>query len=260
MKTYNMNLKLQDLGVAILSTDRSDNLNRLLLSISSMTDTNNWQLGVFDDSYKQNVGKIKSVCDKSFVQYHRTGERIGVARNTNQAMKWLEPFKYKMILNNDVEVLHPNWWILYPYAMIKTGFHHFCFQQEGLWGAATKKRPETRMSTNGITVKTIYEFPQGACLVYDQKAFRTVGYFDALNFKSYGYSHHLWSHAVSISNIQPEGIHDVVGSNKYFKVHDEPSVTEMNERVVSYRRNGEIFHRELNKRKSGERKVYTDYA
>ena len=96
-------------------------------------------------------------------------------------------------------------------------------------------------------------------LIYDKKAFETVGYFDVNCFASniYGYAHHLWSLSVSESNIQLKGIHDVIGSNKYIKVHNEQSCTPSDERIESYRKNREIFQEEMRKLRNKERNVYT---
>ena len=218
-----------------------------------------WKVFVMDDSESHIKTKVLAACDRNWVQYCDTGERIGVAKNTNQAMKALEPYEYKIIFNNDVDVLKRNWAFFYPISMIKTGFHHFCFQQEGLWGAGTVKRPEKVWNHKGCTIKTIQNYPQGAILAYDRVAAETVGFFDAKNFKSYGFSHHLWSHSISESKIQPEGIHDIIRSNDYFCVHDELCSTPTIERIESYARNRVIFLRELKKIRENKRDIYTPY-
>ena len=141
--------------------------------------------------------------------------------------------------------------------MVRTGIHHFCFQQEGLWGAGTTKRPEEIWNRSGCNIKTIQTSPQGAILALDQKAFETVGYFDSEKFHSYGFSHWLWSFAVSESRIQPKGIHDVIGSNEYYKVHNEPCTTPPTERTEWYSRNREIFESEFQKIKEKKREIYT---
>ena len=245
-----------DIGVAILSTDRHHCLERLLKSIADQTQTKDLTVFVIDDSIDCE-SSIK-ICGKyPWTILHHTGQRIGIARNTNYAMKALEAFPYKIIMNNDVEVLgNPLWWAVYPLAMDQTGIHHFCFQQEGLWGAGTKKRPQEIQVINGRRIKTIHNFPQGAILSYDQKAFETVGYFDAKNFHSYGRSHWDWSFRVSDSGIQPEGIHDISISNTVFKVHDEPCSTDQTTRLKDYQRNTKIFE-DLRQDKS---RIYIDYA
>jgi len=249
----------KDLGIAILSTDRPNCLHRLLKSIQDHTHLRGLYVMVMDDSSDPNA--TRKVSDEfPFAGFIHSGERIGIAKNTNHAMKSLSPFQFKMILNNDVEILREGWEYFYPMTMKQTGIHHFCFQQEGLWGAATKKRPEIIQEIAKRKIKTIKNFPQGAIMAYDQKAFETVGYYDAERFKSYGRSHWLWSFSISESGIQPEGIHDVIGSNDYFKVHDEVCTTPQKERLESYRRNTKIFEEELQKIKENKRDIYIPYS
>jgi hypothetical protein len=253
-----MTISRQNIGIAILSTDRPACLQRLLKSIADHSTTDGLSVFVVDDS--ENPDSCKTVTKQyPWAVFFHTGERIGIAENTNKAMWSLAEFEYKMIFNNDVEILRIGWEYYYFLAMQQTGFHHFCFQQEGLWGAGTEKRPQIIEEYYGRKVKTIHDFPQGAILALDQKAFETVGYFDASNFQSYGYSHWMWSFSVSESGIQPKGIHDVIGSNDYFRVHDEKCTTPQDERSKSYQRNGKIFRKEFEKLKKGERPVYTPY-
>lgn len=251
-----MNITTEDIGIAILSTDRPHCLERLLESIDKYS-PDNLPVYVIDDSSEPI--ETKEICDKHpRVFFLQTGDRIGIAANTNFAMWALSDRKYKMIMNNDVEVLSFGWENYYFDTMKQTDIHHFCFQQEGLWGAATNKRPQEIQEINGKQIKTIRNHPQGAILTYDQLAFDTVGYFDAEKFQSYGKSHWMWSFSVSESGIQPKGIHDVIGSNDFFKVHNEESVTSQKERLTSYQRNTKIFNEELQKLKSGTRSVYTE--
>lgn len=251
-----MKLSLKSIGVAILSTNRPECTKRLINSIERTTATFGWKIFVMDDSESHIKPKVLSSCNRDWVQYCDTGEKIGVAQNTNRAMKVLEPYDYKIIFNNDVEVRKSNWAFFYPVSMIKTGFHHFCFQQEGLWGAGTEKRPEVIWDTKGCTIKTIKSFPQGAILVYDRLAAETVGYFDNDSFKGYGKSHWDWSFRVSDSGIQPEGIHDVVGSNDYFMVHDELCCTPTEKRIDDYARNSKI----LDELRTKKKRIFIPYG
>lgn len=251
-------IQINQIGIAILSTDRVECTQRLLQSIERHTKTNKLSVFVCDDSKAPNKKQVLDICQRPWIQFQDTGNRIGVARNTNFAIKALEPFKYKLILNNDVEVLKDNWAFFYPIAMMKTGFHHFCFQQEGLWGAGTKKRPERVWGCRGCTIKTIDNFPQGALLAYDKVAEETVGFFDAATFLGYGKSHWDWSFRVSDSGIQSKGIHDVLGSNKYFRVYDEMCATPIDQRIADYSKNTDIFN-QLRATDIGQR-IYIPYA
>lgn len=242
------------IGLAILNTDRSDCLRRLLDSFTKQTDKDildRSRVYVCDDS--TNISQIQSLCQKySFVELVHTGTRIGVAKNTNVALNKLQDKEYCFIFNNDCELLQSGWLNFYITAIQLTNIHHFCFQQEGLWGAGTNKRPETKVTINGIQIKTIETSPQGALLIYDRKAFEQVGYFDAKAFKGYGKSHWDWSLRISESGIQIKGFHDVVGSNKYIKVHDEKSITDPQTRIEDYKRNTEIYNHRLSLFRDGK--------
>lgn len=249
----------KDIGICIINTDRLSCLIRLLISIQKYTSTKTLEeikIHIVDDS-SQPIPIIQSIKQFPFVDFIHTGTRIGVARNTNKALQLIKNKKYCLIFNNDCEVLHEYWLDFYYESSLKTNIHHFCFQQEGLWGAGTEKRPEERSVINGVEIKTIHNHPQGALLAFDKKAFDTAGYFDSKNFSSYGFSHWMWSFSISESNIQPKGIHDVIGSNKYFRVHNEKSCTDPLERQVSYKKNKEIFERELQKLKNQQRSIFT---
>jgi len=250
-----MNIDKEHIGIAILSTDRPKCLQRLLKSIEDHSNTDGLCVLVIDDSTDPDT--CESVANQyPWTVFTHTGERIGIAANTNRAMWAMTSYPYHMIMNNDVEVMRIGWQYYYFLAMEQTGFHHFCFQQEGLWGAGTKKRPEVINEYYKRKIKTIANSPQGAILTYDQKAFSTVGYFDAHSFIGYGKSHWDWSFRISESGIQPKGIHDVVGSNRYFKVHDELCTTPTTERLKDYQKNGLVFDNLRNV----PNRIYIDYA
>jgi GT2 family glycosyltransferase len=247
-------MKRSDIGIAILSTDRPVCLGKLLKSIDKFTNHEYLSVLVIDDS--SDPEGCEFVCEEyDWCTFFHTGERIGVAQNTNRAMWSIAEHPYKLILNNDVEILRIGWEFYYFLAMQQTGIHHFCFQQEGLWGAGTKNRPEEITTKYGRRIKTIHNYPQGAILAYDQEAFGAVGYFDCLSFRGYGKSHWDWSFRVSESGIQPEGIHDVVGSNDYFKVHDVGCTTPQKERIEDYKRNTKI----LEKLRGDKSRIYISY-
>ena len=248
-------------GIGILSTDRFECLSRLVVSISRYTDKKDLKstpVFVFDDSSKQK-DTIKNLCKKyPWLKFVDNGSRIGVANNTNKALDELSCFDYMLIFNNDMEVLKKGWINLYQDAMDKTGFHHFCFRQLGLWGACRagekgrgKVRPDVIHEYEGIKIATIKEKPQGALLALSKKAFETVGFFNT-NFPIYGGSHHLYSYRIWYSGIQPEGIHDLANSNEYFKVHDVPSVTPQGERIKLYREALKRLEEELRRVRGGE--------
>ncbi len=249
-----------NIGISIINTDRVFCLTRLLDSIHKNTDPRILQeckVNVVDDS--TNPLPIKSVCRQfKFVNFVHTGVRIGVANNTNNALQLLKDKEFSFIFNNDCEVLSKDWITFFYDASYKTKIHHFCFQQEGIWGAGTEKRPEERSVINGVEIKTLHDCPQGALLIYNNLAFSKVGYFDSRTFRGYGKSHWDWSFRISESGIQIKGFHDVVGSNKYIKVHDEKCITESKQRAEDYRRNTEIYNQRTKDIQSGRLPLYVE--
>jgi hypothetical protein len=249
-----------DIGVSILCTGRFNCLERLVNSIEKYTDEK--YLGkiisifVLDDSPKgKEKNKIQRFCkNKRFIKYHNTGERIGIVNNSNNALKCLKSFHFKLMLNNDVEILKKGWYYFYFDAMEDTGYHHFCMQQQGLWGHGTKKkRPFTISKVNGVEIRTIQEKPMGAVMSFDKLAQDTVGYYDNI-FPKYGMSHHDWTNRVSLSGIQPSGIHDLKCSNSYFEIHDEACSTPQKDRIKLYIEAKKIYEKVRNDKK----RIYID--
>jgi len=114
-----LEINILSIGVAILSTNRPECTKRLLDSIQKRTPTMGWKVFVMDDSESHIKPKVIDVCQRDWVQYCDTGERIGVAKNTNFAMKAIQNYPYKILLNNDVEILKPNWQFFYPVVAVK---------------------------------------------------------------------------------------------------------------------------------------------
>ena len=250
------------IGVGILSTDREDSLCRLLQSIYVNSDMN-MDVIVSDDSSKSK-SKIKSLVDSFGYKYIDSGTRIGVAKNTNILMNALEDYDIKFILNNDIEILKYGWMDIYVQGIERTGIHHFCFRQLGLWGACKEgensKRPDSRIVFDNIEIATIPCEAQGAMLVYDKLVHDTVGYFDSERFISYGKAHEDWSMRVSESGIQAlSGIHDIGNSNEYITVHDEISCTPSKERVDRYKINTDIFKQKRKDIAEGRESVYVKW-
>jgi len=209
-----------DIGVGILSYNRQGSLQRLVDSIRRTTNLAKTTVFISDESTdqatKQYVRGIKDmvVLDNS--------ERLGIAGNTNRLMRCLERFRYKIILNDDVEMLQKGWESIYVMAIQKGNFHHFCMRQPGVYGAGEDGAVS---ETNGVKIWTVKEKPHGAVLVYDHECFAKVGFFDE-SFGLYGMEHVDWSNRVALSGIQPPGYHDVLGSANFIKIHKEPSAVE----------------------------------
>jgi len=217
-----------DIGIGILSYNRALSLMRLLESIKKYTDLNRTMVFVSDeseDSYIRNLLK-----EYTWIVSLPNVNRIGVAGNSNRLLRCLARFKYKFLLNDDVEILSFGWEHLYINAMKNTSIHHFCFRQPGLYGANDEVGVITEIGNTRIS--TVNDRPHGAVMVFDDVAFNTVGFMDE-TFGIYGMEHVDWSNRVSLSGIQPPGFHDVVGSNAYLKVHKEQSAINNSIRVSS---------------------------
>lgn len=254
------------IGVGILSTNRPRCLKRLVESIERFTkNLNTVDIFISDDS---NIEKDFIQVDdfisqkKSYIKFKHVGERVGVSRNTNYVLQMLKDCKYKLLLNNDVEVLSFDWESLYVEAMQRTGFHAFCFRQLGLWGACKEgqtgklcTRPDKRSSVSGVEIATIEEKPHGAILALDDKAFDTVGYFDE-EFGAYGAEHHDYFFRISESGIQPKGIHDLCNSNSYFKIYNEESCLTQEERMNCFKKG---YARLEEKKKEQKKELYIGF-
>ena len=207
-----------NIGVGILSYNRLGSLQRLLNSIRRFTDLSRTTVFVSDDGSDSKIGEWLS--HQSDIVVIRNPERIGISGNSNRLMRCLARFKYKLILNDDVEVLNSGWERFYPDAIKKTGYHHFCYRQPGLYGASQNDGKESKIGNT--VIKTISQKPHGAVMAFDDVAFDRVGYFDE-SLTEYGMEHVDWSNRVGLSGIQPQGFHDIAGAARYFKIHREKS-------------------------------------
>lgn len=209
-----------NIGVAILSYNRSQSLSRLLNSITAYTDLNRTTVFVCDDASDEpgTVELLNRLEQQAGIVIVRGQSHAGVAVNMNRAFKCLERFKYKLILNDDVEILRSGWDHFYVDAMESTGFHHFCHRQPGIYGAKTGELVAVR----DVKLCVVYDKPQGAIFAFDDIAFSAVGYCDE-NLGMYGMEHVDWSTRVFDVGLQSNGFYDVFGSDSYFRLHNEPS-------------------------------------
>lgn len=217
-----------DVGVGILSYNRIGSICRLVESIRKFTDLKKTTVFISDESTDEKVKAYLSTVKDMVILDNK--ERLGVAGNTNRLMRCLERFRYKILLNDDVEVLAPGWEYLYANAIDKTSIHHFCMRQIGVLKANGSEGKSDDI--NGIKIWTIKERPHGAVIAYDVTASKAVGYFDE-QFGIYGMEHVDWSNRVGLSGIQKQGYHDVLGSDSYFKIHSDASKVEEKGRHLS---------------------------
>ena len=223
-----LNISVPDpIGIGILSFNRVRSITRLLDSIRKFTDLSKITVVVSDESTDNSVKKY--LRPQKDIVVLDNAKRIGIAGNTNRLLRYLAKFKYKIVFNDDVEIMRSGWERLYPAAMISIGYHHFCMRQNGIYGAS---RSDGKTTTHpSCVIQTVPTKPHGAVMAFDNVAFDKVGYFDE-SFGIYGMEHVDWSNRVSISKIQPTGFHDVVGSEQFFKIHnDRNSMNDNKEKV-----------------------------
>jgi len=216
----------ENIGVGILSCNRLHCIKRILKSIKNNSDVDKLNLVISDESTDERVKEyLRSI---EWIKLLDHSERRGVVHNSNDLMQALSPYKYKLLLNDDVEILKSGWETFYFEAM-KSQFHHFCHRQSNLYGAKTDEGTKTKHDE--WDVHTIQSKPQGAVLAFDDVAFSTAGYYD-LAFPRYGMAHVDWSNRISLSGIQKPGFHDIGGSNEYFRTHNEHTVEEHKNRCL----------------------------
>jgi len=207
------------IGVGVLSFNRLKPLQRLIGSIRKYTDLSRTTIFISDDGSTNE--SLKDWLDKQpDIIVLKNSTNIGIAGNTNRLMNCLKRFKYKIILNDDVEILSHAWERFYFEAMQNTGYHHFCYRQEGLHGAS--RQQSQKKSVNGKIIYSVTDKPHGAVMAFDDKAFDAVGYFDEA-LSQYGMEHVDWSNRVGVAGLQPYGFHDVEGSDRFFAIHREKS-------------------------------------
>ena len=214
-----VNIAISDnIGVGILSYNRLGSLQRLINSIRRFTDLSRTTVFVSDDASDHAVTDWLS--HQSDIVTIINKERLGISGNTNRLLRCLGRFKYKILLNDDVEILSTGWERFYPEAIKKSGYHHFCYRQPGLYGASQDDGQPSNVSN--VPIRTIYEKPHGAVMAFNNTIFDRIGYFDE-SLVQYGMEHVDWSNRAGISKLQPPGFHDVEGSSRFFKIYREKS-------------------------------------
>ena len=206
-----------NIGVGILSYNRLSSLRRLVQSIRKNTDLSRTTIFISDESTDKSVTNWLDKQEDIVVLNKQ--KRLGIAGNSNRLLRCLSRFKYGILLNDDVEILKPGWEQFYVKASTATNYHHFCYRQIGVYGA---KRGKNLRRFKDYTIDTSQDKPHGAVMLFTNELFQKIGYFDE-GFGYYGMEHVDWSRRASQSGLQPEGYHDVIGADKYFKIHQEKS-------------------------------------
>jgi GT2 family glycosyltransferase len=212
-----------NIGVGILSYNRLKSLKRCVDSIRANTNLRRTTIFISDDNSSDQlvIRYLKQLEQNNEFVIIRNSQRLGIAGNTNRLLRCLERFKHKILLNDDVQVLHRGWETFYASAMEKTGMHHFCCRTPGVYSAKAG-RPTT---VKDVALNVVADKPHGAVMALDHTAFTKVGFFDE-NFGIYGMEHVDWSDRVVASKLQKPGYYDVTGSDKYFRIHADRSAVE----------------------------------
>lgn len=208
------------IGVGILSFNRLNSLRRLVNSIIRFTELRSTTVFISDDGSTDTelLDYLRKLDRTNNFVVLINSERLGIAGNSNRLLRCLSRFAYKILLNDDAEILSGGWDKFYPDAMRATGFHHFCCNQPGVYGA----KSGSNIIIHKRNLVRVDDKPHGAVMVFDQAAFDKIGYFDE-TFGLYGCEHVDWSSRVVAAGLQPAGFFDVDGSLKYFQIHSEPS-------------------------------------
>tara|TARA_R110000751_G_scaffold6623_5_gene28185 strand:+ start:811 stop:2763 length:1953 start_codon:yes stop_codon:yes gene_type:complete len=214
-----------NIGIGILSYERPNALKNCVNSIIKHTDLQKTTIFISDDS-STNPELLKYLDElktsNNFVVLKNT-TRLGIAGNTNRLIRCLSRFKYGMLLNDDVEILHEKWEYFYAEALKATKMHHLIFQQDGLFGT---NREGLKLSVvNGKRLLEVNDRPHGAVLAFTRQMLVKCGYFDE-SYGIYGMEHVDWSSKAYEMGLQLKGYYDVRGSEHYFKLHNEKSAVE----------------------------------
>lgn len=209
-----------NIGIGILSYNRLSSLKRLVDSITKNTDLRRTTVFISDDGSDKSdlIDYLNSLQSSSNFVVIRNPKRIGIAGNSNRLIRCLSRFNYGVILNDDVEILKSGWEFVYPEAMQKTGFHHFLYRQEGVYGA---ERGEL-IRVDDVNLRVVYKRPHGAVMAFTREMLIKCGYFNEA-FGLYGMEHVDWSQRAWEFELQDAGFFDVEGSHKFFKIHNDNS-------------------------------------
>lgn len=208
-------------GVGILSYNRFNSIKRCIDSILKNTDLGKVTVFVSDDSSddQRTIEYLdKLSASNASIVVIKNDVRLGIAGNTNRLLRCLSRFKYGILLNDDVEIMSSGWADFYVEAMKKTSMHHFIYREPNVYGA----KLGTNVNVRGLDLRVVDEKPHGAVLAFTKEMVNKIGYFDE-SYGIYGMEHVDWSTKVYESGIQPKGYFDVRGSERFFKLHNDPS-------------------------------------
>lgn len=220
-----------DIGVGILSYNRKDSLKRLIDSILKYTKLSKTTIFISDDcsTEPETINYLNDLAATNRFCVLINDKNLGIAGNSNRLLQCLKRFKYGLILNDDVEVTSSGWEYFYTDAMQVTEFKHFIYREEGIYSATLGEPYDAK----GVNLLKTDNQPQGAVLAFETSVIETIGFFNEA-YGQYGMEHVDWSskfHDFGIHKVH--GFFDVLGSSRYFKLHNEKSsVLERNEKFT----------------------------
>jgi GT2 family glycosyltransferase len=213
---------MPSIAVGILSHNRLSCLQTLVKSIRTSADGGFLDIFVGEDSDPDNRSGCRDWLRKQtdLKAIFNDPAPFGVAGNLNVLLEAMKDYEWKFLFNDDMAIIKHGWTNLYINSMEKAGLHHCCLETMTL-----VRKDVAKVNLNGVDCLKISEKPQGHCMVFDQKAFETVGYFDEKLFPKYGFEHVDWSNRVSLSGIQPPGFWDIWGARNYILSCDRIKAT-----------------------------------
>lgn len=209
-----------NIGVGIMSYNRKQCLKRLVDSVIKFTDLRSTKIFISDDgsTNKETVDYLESISKNPNIIVIRNDTNLGVAGNNNRLIRCLSRFGYGLILNDDIEIVQPEWEYFYVEAMRKTGIHHFQYREPGVYGAEKGEL----VNKGEFHIRKVMDRPQGAVLAFTRDMLVKCGYFDE-SYGKYGMEHVDWSMKPFEFGLQEQGFFDVEGSDDYFKLHGDKS-------------------------------------
>lgn len=210
-----------DIGVGILSYNRKHSLKRLIDSILKYTNLIKTTIFISDDcsTEPETISYLNDIATTNRFCVILNDKNLGIAGNSNRLLQCLQRFKYGLILNDDVEVTSSGWEYFYIDAIQATQFKHFIYREKDIY-SATIGEP---YNTKGVNLLKTDSQPQGAVLAYETSAIEAIGFFNEA-YGQYGMEHVDWSSKFYDFGLHSvRGFFDVLGSSRYFKLHNEKS-------------------------------------
>lgn len=224
--------------ICILSYNRGDSLLRLINSIKRNTDLSRTTVIISDDcsTDQKTIRILDDLRSDTRFTIIKNSKNLGVSGNTNRLLRCAQRFEHVFLLNDDVEILKDGWENFYISNSRKSGIHHFCYRQNGVYGA--KSSDVKNAVVNSVSLIRVDQKPHGAFLYISNSALKKCGYFNE-QYATYGMEHVDWSMKPCEFGLQPEGFFDIDGSSEYIRIHSEKSSVENKNICLS--NNKELF-------------------